>query len=228
MPFQKTVPPTANPAFLDDLMERLSGVLPLLERDETVRLLRALHSSVLQEIAWDKGLAARQAGASSTGYQSPANTRLSWIYTRELNEPGNGAFHQDAVCPGAPQELYRVPGSAGSQGASTGGRGTCEGGQEWPSCPVCTDQHGERWQGGADPDYRPGPPDCLWGWRRRSADHYFRAFSEILVERLAEIGFKKCTGDIMPSNPTWRGSSANGARNSSPLSATNIPITPKT
>jgi signal-transduction protein with cAMP-binding, CBS, and nucleotidyltransferase domain len=38
------------------------------------------------------------------------------------------------------------------------------------------------------------------------ADAWFKAFSELLVERLAEIGFKKCTGDIMPSNPTWRGS----------------------
>lgn len=39
-----------------------------------------------------------------------------------------------------------------------------------------------------------------------AADDYFRAFSELLVERLAEVGFAKCTGDIMPSNPTWRGS----------------------
>lgn len=38
------------------------------------------------------------------------------------------------------------------------------------------------------------------------ADDRFREFSLLLVERLAEIGFKKCTGDIMPSNPTWRGS----------------------
>ena len=37
-------------------------------------------------------------------------------------------------------------------------------------------------------------------------DEYFRVFSELLVERLAEVGFAKCTGDIMPSNPTWRGS----------------------
>jgi signal-transduction protein with cAMP-binding, CBS, and nucleotidyltransferase domain len=39
-----------------------------------------------------------------------------------------------------------------------------------------------------------------------AADDYFRDFSELLVERLAAIGFKKCTGDIMPTNPTWRGS----------------------
>lgn len=39
-----------------------------------------------------------------------------------------------------------------------------------------------------------------------TADQWFKEFSETLVERLAEMGFKKCTGDIMPSNPTWRGS----------------------
>ena len=39
-----------------------------------------------------------------------------------------------------------------------------------------------------------------------AADEYFRDFSERLVERLAEVGFAKCSGDIMPSNPTWRGS----------------------
>lgn len=38
------------------------------------------------------------------------------------------------------------------------------------------------------------------------ADSYFKDFAALLVERMAEIGFKKCTGDIMPSNPTWRGS----------------------
>jgi signal-transduction protein with cAMP-binding, CBS, and nucleotidyltransferase domain len=39
-----------------------------------------------------------------------------------------------------------------------------------------------------------------------AADEYFRIFSELLVERLSEVGFAKCTGGIMPSNPTWRGS----------------------
>lgn len=39
-----------------------------------------------------------------------------------------------------------------------------------------------------------------------AADLWFADFSNILVERLEEIGFKKCTGDMMPSNPTWRGS----------------------
>jgi signal-transduction protein with cAMP-binding, CBS, and nucleotidyltransferase domain len=37
-------------------------------------------------------------------------------------------------------------------------------------------------------------------------DAYFAQYAQILVDRMEEMGFKKCTGDIMPSNPTWRGS----------------------
>lgn len=39
-----------------------------------------------------------------------------------------------------------------------------------------------------------------------AADAYFADYARILVDRMEEMGFKKCTGDIMPSNPTWRGS----------------------
>jgi len=38
------------------------------------------------------------------------------------------------------------------------------------------------------------------------ADQYFIEYSTLLVDRLEEAGFKRCTGDIMPTNPTWRGS----------------------
>jgi len=38
------------------------------------------------------------------------------------------------------------------------------------------------------------------------ADQYFLDFSTLLVDRLEEAGFKRCTGDIMPTNQTWRGS----------------------
>lgn len=40
----------------------------------------------------------------------------------------------------------------------------------------------------------------------RYKEFYYQKFAELLVERLAFCGFKKCTGDIMPSNPHWRGS----------------------
>jgi CBS domain-containing protein len=39
-----------------------------------------------------------------------------------------------------------------------------------------------------------------------AADNYFIEYSTLLVDRLEEAGFKRCTGGIMPSNPTWRGS----------------------
>jgi CBS domain-containing protein len=39
-----------------------------------------------------------------------------------------------------------------------------------------------------------------------AADRYFVEFSARLVDKLEEAGFKRCTGDIMPTNQTWRGS----------------------
>jgi hypothetical protein len=38
------------------------------------------------------------------------------------------------------------------------------------------------------------------------ADSWFVEFGNRLVDCLERIGFKRCTGDIMTSNPTWRGS----------------------
>jgi signal-transduction protein with cAMP-binding, CBS, and nucleotidyltransferase domain len=38
------------------------------------------------------------------------------------------------------------------------------------------------------------------------ADKYFLEFASRLVDRLEEAGFQRCTGDIMPTNQTWRGS----------------------
>lgn len=38
------------------------------------------------------------------------------------------------------------------------------------------------------------------------ADAYFLEFASRLVDRLEEAGFKRCTGDIMPTNQCWRGS----------------------
>lgn len=39
-----------------------------------------------------------------------------------------------------------------------------------------------------------------------AADKYFLDFATRLVDRLEEAGFMRCTGDIMPTNQTWRGS----------------------
>lgn len=39
-----------------------------------------------------------------------------------------------------------------------------------------------------------------------AADTWFAEFGNRLVDCLESAGFKRCTGDIMTSNPTWRGS----------------------
>jgi len=44
------------------------------------------------------------------------------------------------------------------------------------------------------------------------ADRYFLDYSTLLVDRMEEAGFKRCTGGIMPTNPTWRGSLAQWRR----------------
>ena len=37
-------------------------------------------------------------------------------------------------------------------------------------------------------------------------EYYIKIFSDKVVERLHEVGFPKCTGNVMPSNQKWRGS----------------------
>ena len=41
---------------------------------------------------------------------------------------------------------------------------------------------------------------------KKVVDYYFKVFSEKIVERLHQVGFEKCTGNVMPSNLKWRGS----------------------
>src|SRR6266511_2536989 len=60
MPHQNALSQTAKAGFVDDLMERLKGLLPLLDRDETLQLLKALQRGIGQEIGWAEALAARQ------------------------------------------------------------------------------------------------------------------------------------------------------------------------
>jgi signal-transduction protein with cAMP-binding, CBS, and nucleotidyltransferase domain len=39
-------------------------------------------------------------------------------------------------------------------------------------------------------------------------DRYFEQFSQKAVDRLDDVGFQKCKGNVMPSNEKWRGSVA--------------------
>jgi len=205
MPFQKVVPPTANPAFLDDLMERLNGVLPLLERDETVRLLRALHSSVSQEIAWDEGLAARQAGLLDRIAGTREYPVLMDIHGG-FNELEMERFIKMQSVPALHKNCTEYRDLLVHRALQLVEEELAEAGRNGPPVPFALISMGSDGRGEqtliTDQDHL-----IVYGDGGGSeADEYFRAFSERLVERLAEIGFKKCTGDIMPVNPTWRGS----------------------
>lgn len=47
--------------------------------------------------------------------------------------------------------------------------------------------------------------DCEEEYLERAAEVYFAAFTERMVDHLVKCGFPRCPGDMMASNPKWRG-----------------------
>ncbi|NLV96645.1 MAG: cyclic nucleotide-binding/CBS domain-containing protein [Desulfovibrionales bacterium] len=47
--------------------------------------------------------------------------------------------------------------------------------------------------------------NCQVDFLERAAETYFSAFTERLIEHLIKCGFPRCPGEIMASNPQWRG-----------------------
>ena len=201
---QSTVAPATGNEFLNGLMERLKGVMAFLEREEIIRFLNAFTDSVRAEIVKAEKAGERQAALqgriASTGLFEELHAIHADLNSLEMENfirvQSVSALHQSCteyrdllvrrVLDLVQQELSGlgkeppVPFALVSMGSDGRGEQT-----------LITDQdhlivYGD--EGGQE------------------ADDYFREFADLLVERLAEIGFKKCTGDIMPSNPTWRGS----------------------
>ncbi|MCM2359719.1 MAG: DUF294 nucleotidyltransferase-like domain-containing protein [Geobacteraceae bacterium] len=205
MPHQDTLSQTSEAAFLDDLMERLQGVLPLLERGETLQMLQALHRTISQEIDWAEGLTARQAAlmlriANSGEYpvlmeiHEELNTLEMERFMKVQSVP---ALHKS--CTGYRDLLVHRALKLVEEELAAAGKGC-------PPVPFALISMGSDGRGEqtliTDQDHL-----IVYGdGGGAEADDFFREFSELLVERLAAIGFKKCTGDIMPTNPTWRGS----------------------
>src|ERR1039457_1746877 len=201
---QSTVAPATGNEFLNGLMERLKGVMAFLEREEIIRFLNAFTDSVRAEIVKAEKAGERQAALqgriASTGLFEELHAIHADLNSLEMENfirvQSVSALHQSCteyrdllvrrVLDLVQQELSGlgkeppVPFALVSMGSDGRGEQT-----------LITDQdhlivYGD--EGGQE------------------ADDYFREFADLLVERLAEIGCKKCTGDIMPSNPTWRGS----------------------
>ena len=193
--------------FIDDVMERVRSFLTQLERGETLLVLQSLKDALDQEISWAvedasrrKALLTEIAGCSDYGRlagihgEFDAHEMDSFLKIQSVADLHRHCTdYRDHLASRTVELVVRemagdppVPFALISMGSD---------GREEQT--LITDQdylvvYGD--DGGAE------------------ADEYFAAFSLLLVERLAEIGFKKCTGDIMPSNPTWRGSYAQWRR----------------
>lgn len=205
MPDHNAIFQLPKEAFLDDLMERLNRVLPLLERDETLQLLQALHHNISREIDWAEGLAARQS-ALLQGIRNAAEYPVLMDIHSELNALEMERFIKVQSVPALHKSCTEYRDLLARRALELVGEELASGEKGPPPLPFALISMGsdgrEEQTLITDQDYL-----IVYGdGGVVEADEYFREFSELLVERLAAIGFKKCTGDIMPSNPTWRGS----------------------
>ncbi|HEY5975107.1 MAG TPA: putative nucleotidyltransferase substrate binding domain-containing protein [Geobacteraceae bacterium] len=205
MPLSQIAPELAPNDFIVDLLQRVKRLLPYLDREEVSRVLVALRGNVDNDIAWLQEGDARQlqlvtAIASSTSYDALARLH------DDLNQFELERFLKIQSVPILHQSCTEYRDLLAIQALTLVTRELEENGQGQPPVAFALISMGsdgrEEQTLITDQDYLIVYDDD----GGESADEYFRGFSELLVERLAEIGFKKCTGDIMPSNPTWRGS----------------------
>jgi len=201
MPHQIQPPDPSDAELLQELMGEVHDYLPLLERDEIGRLLKGLKLRVAEELEQLREFSLREERLLASVRQEEDYGALS-RYHEELNALEMERFmrfysvtalHENCtsyrdVLAGRALELVR---------------------QEMPSHPpvpyalISMGSDGREEQTLiTDQDYL-----IVYGdGDAEKADRYFSDFSNILVERLAQVGFKKCTGGIMPCNDNWRGS----------------------
>jgi signal-transduction protein with cAMP-binding, CBS, and nucleotidyltransferase domain len=204
-------PELAAPTTIDQILEKVRNFLPYLDREETRQLLRALQETFSREVAKAEEVVAEQASLHARIRETGAYEELREIHDR-LNAQELELFLRTNSVPGlhesctgyrdvlAGRVLELVEGElavAGRPAAALPYALVSMGSDGREEQTLITDQ-----------DYL-----IVYGdGGGEAADAYFKDFAELLVERLAEVGFKKCTGDIMPSNPTWRGSLAQWRR----------------
>ena len=194
-----------NNQFIAGLMDQVRNFLPFLDSTEIHELLEVLNSSVASNINFIEGmnrayheLTARMATAASCSELGRIHTELNMLeLERFIKIPSVPALHKNCT------EYRDVLASLAFNLTAVE---MAHGGSPAPDLPFALISMGsdgrEEQTLITDQDYL-----LVYGdGGGEEADDWFRRFAELLVERLVEVGFKKCTGDIMPSNPTWRGS----------------------
>ena len=201
MPHQTYQPEPADATLLEEMMGRIRAFLPLLERDEIPQLLSALKNGAAGELARTREFSRREE-ALLTAIPGECSYPVLLRLHEELN-----ALEMERFL-----SFYSVPAlheNCTSYRDALAGRALELVLAEMASPPplpfalISMGSDGREEQTLiTDQDYL-----IVYGdGGERPADDWFRDFSNLLVERLAEIGFKKCTGGIMPCNDNWRGS----------------------
>lgn len=205
MPQQQHIAKMPQADFVDHIMGKVRDFLPFLEREENLQLLQALRTTIEREIEREEKLAEREESLLRRASESADYGVLKGIHD-ELNALEMERFLKVQSVPALHKNCTEYRDLLAGKALSLVERELQAGGQDSPGLPYALVSMGsdgrEEQTLITDQDYL-----IVYGdGGGEPADAYFKQFCEILVERLAEIGFKKCTGDIMPSNPTWRGS----------------------
>lgn len=197
-----TYPPLPSEAeMLQELMGQLRACLPLLEMEETRRLLEGVRAGAEEELQTIVDFSLREEalfGAIRQKSDYPSLLRihealnelemerfLRFNSVRTLHE--NCTAYRDLLAGRALRLVLEEKGGTAPLPFALISMGS-DGREEQT---LITDQ-----------DYL-----IVYGdGGGEEADAWFQAFCDLLVERLAEIGFKKCTGGIMPCFESWRGS----------------------
>ena len=190
---------------VDDIMRSTRELLSFLERHEAVQFLEALQNDISAEVQWNEQAAARQASLRAEILETGVYSALDRIHT-ELNELEMERFLQAESVSSLHKSCTEYRDLLADRVLHLVELELADSERGYAPVPFALISMGSD---GREEQTLITDQDYLIVYRDgggEEADEYFREFSDLLVERMAEIGFKKCTGGIMPSNPTWRGS----------------------
>lgn len=201
MPHQTYLPEPSDSELLQELMGRVHAFLPLLERDEIQRLLEGLKEGAREELEQVGEYSRKEARLLSRVAQESDYDALARLHD-ELNTLEMERFLRFQSVPALHESCTSYRDALAGRALELV-HGEMPRPAPLPFALVSMGSDGREEQTLiTDQDYL-----IVYGdGGSEEADAYFRDFSNILVERLAQIGFKKCTGGIMPSNDNWRGS----------------------
>jgi signal-transduction protein with cAMP-binding, CBS, and nucleotidyltransferase domain len=211
MPTQDIMNEKSSESVIQETMEMVVHFLPLLERNESEHLLRFLSEDIGRDLAMLNGLTAREMELRRRVTVETGFSTLREIHDA-LNELELERFLKTLSVPALHRNCTDYRDLLAGRVVELVGAEMERAGKGMPPAPFALISMGSD---GREEQTLITDQDYLIVYADgggEELDTYFREFSEILVEQLAEVGFKKCTGDIMPTNPTWRGSLAQWKR----------------